>query len=607
MDELASWILLPIVVVLASWGTGLLVERVFRTELPDGLVLPLGFAATMVLLSVPYRLGASAAVATPLMMLPIAAGFWLGRARALSALPPPPVALAALAAYLLYLAPVVLTGTATFAGYGFLGDNAVHFSLVDHIRRHGAPMGTPPNSSYGAVLVLNLGNGYPLGPHFQLASLTSMLGTDVAWLYQGYMAAVAGLAAIPAARLLAELRLSAWTRAAGAFVAVAAYLPFSYGLQGGAKELVMIMLVLLGAVLAVPLANATRPLKPALMFAVPAVAAFAVYSAGGLPWFGLMAVVAVGMAVARSPERGRTLATAAGAIAAVFALGAAASIASAVDFFAPARRLLGSTSDAGIGNLGKGLKPWEAFGIWPTGDFRFDAGHHVLLYPVLLVTAGLVVAGVVLAVRRRALGVLFAAGAALAVWVIVRAGIYIEAKFLTIMSPTLVLLAVAGSAALAGDRRLRRAAPVVAVVLAAGVLVSDGLAIRDAYIAPKDRLDELRTIGERYADTRPTMLDEMEEYGKHFLRDAGVVAPFDGYAFAPAQLRTPATVYDTWADLDEMTLDYVRSFPQIVRRRNPVASRPPAPYRRVFVGEFYEVWRAPAGIPVSRRPSPARR
>src|SRR4051812_1385014 len=124
MDELASWILLPLVVVLASWGTGLLVERVFRTELPDGLVLPLGFAegapgppsggvsrtelrdglvlplgfaATMVLLSVPYRLGASAAVATPLMMLPIGAGFWLARARALSALPPPPVALAALA------------------------------------------------------------------------------------------------------------------------------------------------------------------------------------------------------------------------------------------------------------------------------------------------------------------------------------------------------------------------------------------------------------------------------------------------------------------------------------------------------------------------------
>jgi hypothetical protein len=130
------------------------------------------------------------------------------------------------------------------------------------------------------------------------------------------------------------------------------------------------------------------------------------------------------------------------------------------------------------------------------------------------------------------------------------------------------------------------------------VLVSDGLAYRGAYLAPKDRLDELRMIGERYAEVQPTMIDEMEEYGKHFLRDAGVIAPFDGYAFAPAQLRAPGVqVYDTWADLDEMTLDYVRVFPQIVRPRNPVASRPPAPYRRVYLGDFYEVWRAPKGIP----------
>jgi hypothetical protein len=76
-----------------------------------------------------------------------------------------------------------------------------------------------------------------------------------------------------------------------------------------------------------------------------------------------------------------------------------------------------------------------------------------------------------------------------------------------------------------------------------------------------------------------------------------VIAPFDGNALVPAQLRTPGPVYDTWADLDEMTLDYVRQFPLIVRRRNAVASRPPAPYRRVYAGEYYEVWRGPRGLP----------
>ena len=597
MDAVAAWILLPLVLGLASWGTGLLVERAFGIELDGGLIVPMGFATTMVLLSVPYRLGAPAAVATPLLALPIGAGFWLGRARLRASLPGVSVALATLGAYLLYIAPVALTGSATFAGYTFLGDNAVHFALVDHVREHGAPIGTLPYSSYGALLNLNLGNGYPLGPHFQLASLTALLRTDVAWLYQGYVASVAALAAIPAARLLAQLRLPPWAAAAGGLVAVATYLPFSYGLQGGAKELIMVTLILLGAVLAVELANATRPVRPALAFAVPTVAAFTVYSAGGLPWFGAMGAVAIAVAVIRSPERGRTLAATAGALGAIFVLGAAASLASAVDFFDPARRLLGSTSEGAIGNLIEGLPPWESAGIWLSGDFRFDTGLAPLAYALIALVSILAVAGAVYAVRRRAWGVLFAAGACFLVWLVIPAGIYIEAKLLMIMSPALMLLAFAGCAAAASVPRLRLAGVAAAVLIAGGVLVSDGLAFRDAYIAPKPRLEELREIGEAYAGEGPAMLDEMEEYGKHFLRDSGVITPFDGYALLPVQLRAPGPMYDTWADLDEMTLDYVRQFPLIVRRLNPVASRPPAPYRRVYSGDWYEVWRAPRGLP----------
>src|SRR5215213_7399085 len=102
------------------------------------------------------ELGAPAAVATPLLALPVAAGFWLGRVRLRASLPGAPVALATLGAYLLYIAPVALTGSATFAGYTFLGDNAVHFALVEHVREHGSHMTDIPFSSYGAVLELNL-------------------------------------------------------------------------------------------------------------------------------------------------------------------------------------------------------------------------------------------------------------------------------------------------------------------------------------------------------------------------------------------------------------------------------------------------------------------
>jgi hypothetical protein len=56
-------------------------------------------------------------------------------------------------------------------------------------------------------------------------------------------------------------------------------------------------------------------------------------------------------------------------------------------------------------------------------------------------------------------------------------------------------------------------------------------------------------------------------------------------------------VYAQYHDLDEMKLSYVLRFPVIVMRRSPVASRPPAPYRRVFQGRYFEVWQRPAGAP----------
>jgi hypothetical protein len=408
---------------------------------------------------------------------------------------------------------------------------------------------------------------------------------------------VAALAAIPAARLLGSLGLSPRASAGGAFVALAAYLPFSYALQGGAKELIMAGLVLLGATLAADLAASARPLRPAALFAVPMAAAFTVYSAGGLPWFGVMGAVAVTLAVLRSPERGRTLAAAAGALAGVFALGAVASLGSAIDFFAPAKRLLGSSTDAGKGNLLEALPPWESLGVWLTGDYRFGTGYAIVAYPLIALMAALAIAGAVLAFRRGGLGLLLAAGAGVVVWLVIPAGIYIEAKLLTVASPALVLLSVGGVHSLTRDTRYRVPGLLAAAAIAAAVLVSDGLAMRDAYIAPKDRLAELREVGERFAGTGPAMLDEFEEYGKYFLRESDAIAPFDGYAQVPAELREPGPTYDTWADLDELTLSYVDKFPLIVRRRNPVASRPPSQYERVYAGDYYEVWRARGSAP----------
>ena len=54
-------------------------------------------------------------------------------------------------------------------------------------------------------------------------------------------------------------------------------------------------------------------------------------------------------------------------------------------------------------------------------------------------------------------------------------------------------------------------------------------------------------------------------------------------------------------DLDELQLPYIQSVPQIVMRRSPTVTRPPANYRRTFIGKYYELWERVAGTEGSVR------
>jgi hypothetical protein len=183
------------------------------------------------------------------------------------------------------------------------------------------------------------------------------------------------------------------------------------------------------------------------------------------------------------------------------------------------------------------------------------------------------------------------AASALIVWLVLPAGLYIEAKLLTILSASIVLLALAGGWALVANGRVPEAALLVLAVTI-GIFISDGLGYHRVYLAPAKRLDELSTINDRFSGQGPAMLDEFEEYGKHYLRDIPPVVPFDAWTPAAPSLRQPGLpVYARWYDIDVMTLPYVEQFPLLIQRRSPVASRPPANYRSAFVGRYYEVWR----------------
>ena len=378
-----------------------------------------------------------------------------------------------------------------------------------------------PVSSYGAVLDLNLGNGYPLGPHYQLASLVALLDTDVAWLYQGYVSAVAALVTIPAARLLREFGLGHSARGGRRLrggVGLPAVLLRPPGRRQGADH--DRAWCCSARCFAAQLAASERPVRPAVLLAVPMAAAFTVYSAGGLPWFGVMVVVALGLAVARSPERGRTLALGVGALAAVFALGDRREPRLRDRLLRPREASARKQHGRRRGQPRRGA---AAVGVARASGSRATTAsspsYEPLTYALIALAGVLAVrrgrprsaaAGARPAPRRRRVSRRLGA----------RAGRHLHRGQAARdplagpgrSSPSVAARRSRGRAGCARQGRWPRGC------LPAAVLVSDGMAYRDAYIAPKDRLDELREVGERFAGSGPTMLDEFEEYGKHFLR-----------------------------------------------------------------------------------------
>src|SRR3954466_12830015 len=124
---LQAWLVFPALLALLSLGLGLLVERVGRTRLPGALLIPTGLAALIVIARAAMSLGATAELATPLVIVGAVSGLVLGRARVWPLQLDPWAAGAALFTFAVFAAPVVLGGSASFAGYTILGDTAVHF------------------------------------------------------------------------------------------------------------------------------------------------------------------------------------------------------------------------------------------------------------------------------------------------------------------------------------------------------------------------------------------------------------------------------------------------------------------------------------------------
>ena len=417
-----------------------------------------------------------------------------------------PVALGALLAASL---PFAVEGHFGILGTSFNPDMSQHLLAADRLAE-----GHPSQL---------LNQGYPLGPHSIVVALHKGLGVGLVHGFSGLTIAVAVLACLTALAAFADLP---WLpRAAGALLVGLAYVVASYFAQGAFKE-TMQALFLLAFVLSLREADRSwgdLPLRyvPAALVAVGSVYA---YSFPGLIWLGGAALI-WGLLTRPAPR-------ALGLAFVVFLVAALPEIGRMADFhsfetFDP--------NGPGLGNLFGQISPFEALGIWPSGDFRLAPGDGavpaVAYYLGIAFALALFLYGLVQVWRRRERAVLAGVAVAALAYAAARIGgtPYTAAKAIAIASPLValtILLPLLGEACrLSGpvgnkvDTR-RFVLPAAALFVAAAGVCSL-LALANAPVGPtsfSSKLSEYRkAVGEgpTLLVASPQLLDE--EHGKPFL------------------------------------------------------------------------------------------
>jgi hypothetical protein len=616
---LVAWVVFPALMLLLCGGAGLLVRRVTGPDaIPPVLILPVGLALLVVVAGLFCYAAPTAPLAGPALVVVGVAGLMLGRSSLTDLIRRRgrgigiwPIA-AGLGAWAIVAAPIVLSGKPGFTGYAHIVDISYELDLAAHFAHSGRHIPSGGTSGYQVVMKKYLEAGYPGGGPWTLGALSNLTPVDLSWLYQPYLAFVSAMSALSIYALLGRLVQSRALRTLGACVAALPNVLYAYVLTGGIKEQSTICFLLLVAALFAPVTTRLRPGRGVLAVPVALAATIASFSLTTLPWLGVLC--AGTCATVLVLQSGRVAALL--AVAQMAAVGFVLSLPTLAAAFKLLPYVTG-TGPVDLGNLQQPVPAISAAGVWITGDVRFPQfAHRGPSEALAIVVLVLAVFGLIFAVRRRAWGLawLGAAGGVALVYVAHRYGPWIEFKSYCISSPIALTLAFAGAggilqalsrrggrvASADGMRALlgrvrplgRLAALLAALAVAGGVLAGDALLYHDTSLSPYARLRDLQGIGERFAGQGPTITPDFDEYAEYYLRDDNqdsvVNGPTLGLRPGVNREAEPGGIFHY--DLDEFSLSWVEGFRTIVMRRNPLASRPPSNYRRVYVSSYYEVW-----------------
>jgi hypothetical protein len=513
---------------------------------------------------------------------------------------------AALAVFLVYAAPIVASGEATWAGIVKLDDTATWLALSDHVFEYGTGVGDLPPSTHEATIASYLSGSYPIGSLVLMEIASVMVGEDVAWTFQPTMALWGGLLALLIFELTRPIVRGAPAAALIAVIGAMSSTLLGYYLWGGVKEMAAAALIALGPALIARADRAGWPAAALVPLAVSSAALIAVLGPGGAAW--LAPTLLPGLLLVRKAVGSARFWRMAGlpvGIAAVLALLTILIAPSGV--FDATNPIL--TAGSELGNLTGPLNLLHVAGLWPALDFRSDP-HLEPAVTVLAVLVLILAAGAVFASARERAGVPFAAyvgGAAVGAALIMVVGSpWVDGKAMTMASPAVLSGGIAAVVLTWQRTGLRLEAGVAGAVIVVVAAWSAFLAYHGVALAPRDSHEELEKIADRFEGDGPTLITEVSTYGaRHFLRKLDAEGATDLRRRQVLLTGGRESGDDQGVDIDQIQYDQLAPYNTIVQRTGPQGSRPPADFALAYSGTYYNVWRRQPnglGTPTQRLP-----
>jgi hypothetical protein len=587
-----AWFTFPVLVCVLALGCGLLTRKIAAVRVPGVLLVPLGLTLIIVVSQVLTLWGATAELATPAVVALALAGYLTAALHRLTFTIDRWAVVATAAVFAVFAAPFVLSGEATFGGYSVQGDPVIHFTALDYVMSHGREVSGLKPSSYEFLVAADVGHSYPLGAQTALGALRPLVGMDVAWLFQPFLA-ILGICLCLTLYCLVPFTVERRSlRALVAFVASQPALLIGFYLQGSIKEVAAAWTLALVIALIPVFLQRPGSVRATLPLAVATAASISTIGAAVAPWLMLILLGALAAFVWASwPASSLELVKRVSAFALITSAMSLQSLTTAPNLIRVGSKVLTDRNE--VGNLLRPLSKLQAVGIWLTGDFRALPGGTDLSATYVLIGVAFVSAllGAIWLARSGQWTLLLYLGSSLigALYVVRRGSPWADAKALVIVSPPFLFLAMLGTVSLIHARRQLEGAALAAVITSA-VLLSNAFAYHEVNLAPRDRFRELEKIGHRVAGQGPLLYTEFEQYAKHFLRAADPEGASDiRRRYMPLRDGTFAPI-GAPTDTDQFTLRYLLYYRTLVLRRSPSLSRPPSPYALTFAGKHYEVW-----------------